>query len=55
MEQIENVAETASQVLALGDCADLFVSCIVVGFLVAVIPLLIGLMVHVMIRIFNKA
>lgn len=55
MEQMENVAETASHVLALGDCADLFVSCIIVGMLVAVIPLLIGLMIHVVMRILNKA
>lgn len=55
METLETVAEIASQVLPLEDCINLFVSCIALGFLLAGIPFLLGLGIHVMIRIFNKA
>lgn len=55
METLETITELASQVLPLDGCMDLFVSCIAIGFLLAGIPLLIGLGIHVMIRIFSKA
>lgn len=55
METLETVTEIASQVLPLEDCINLFVSCIAVGFLLAGIPFLLGLGIHVMIRIFSKA
>lgn len=55
MDPLETVAETASQLIELGDCTDLFVSCITVGFLLAAIPFLVGMAVSVMIRIFHKA